>query len=505
MRKPDGFQVVLTADRTLMADFRLLFDGILAATQTTTMPAPIVRMVLLPRARSEGVRAKVAPLGLRRIEAALVNGGFSREEVAVVDEDHLSGAIGPATRVVGLSTGEPCGAGMNTTTMTAITGGEGYPAAMFRKLLGAVRQTIAEKGSKARLVVGGPGAWQLAGRETGVDHVVTGYAEGNVADLFRSLIEGDRLPGVIPGENVPASGIPRALGASTMGVVELSRGCGVGCSFCTMAGTPMMHLPEESIVADVETNITAGARHVCAISEDLFRYGAQGLRANPRALIALLSRLRRIDCLGLIQTDHGNVCSISQYTDAELIQVRSLMTGPTGQRYPWVNIGVETASGALLKANGGAPKMGPCAENEWRDMCAEQLRRLCRAGFFPMASIILGLRGETEDDVRRTLDWVKSLLSERLAVFPLLYAPVDGGRPFTAQHLTDLHWRLITTCYKLNFKWIPRMYWDNQRAGGVGLATRCVLHLLGRGQILLWKALFASRSRRSRGAHAHRD
>ena len=81
-----------------------------------------------------GVRAAVAPLGLRRIEAALLAGGFTPDEVAVVTEDQLDQAIGSATRVIGISSGEPAGLGMNSSTMTAIAGGRIYPQAMFRRL-----------------------------------------------------------------------------------------------------------------------------------------------------------------------------------------------------------------------------------------------------------------------------------------------------------------------------------------------------------------------------------
>jgi len=396
---------------------------------------------------------------------------------------------------------------MSTTTVRAIAGGRAYPSVMFGRLLKTVRRAVEAGGARARVVVGGPGAWQLAARpvlrrELGIDHVITGYAEGNAADVFRAVGRGESLPEVIPGQGVPASEIPRIRGASAMGVVEVSRGCGLGCSFCTMARTPMEHLPEATILADVETNLAAGLKDICVISEDLFRYRAEGLRANPRALIALLTRLRRIDGLGMIQTDHGNIVSVSQYSDDELAEVRNLLVGTTGQQHPWVNVGVETVSGALLKAAGCAAKLGPYSEASWADVCKTQLKRLCRAGFCPMASIVVGLPGETEEDTRRTLAWVRSMSDENLSIFPVIFAPIDGSPPPTARSLSRLQWQLIRTCYRLNFRRIPGMYWDSQRAARVGLPRRCLIQALGRGQTLLWKMLFAWRSWRSRDAGA---
>ena len=63
MHTSDGYPVVLTADRTLTANYRILFDGMLVANQTTTTPRPIVRALMMPRPHADGARAHVAPLG----------------------------------------------------------------------------------------------------------------------------------------------------------------------------------------------------------------------------------------------------------------------------------------------------------------------------------------------------------------------------------------------------------------------------------------------------------
>ncbi len=499
-----GYPIVLTADRTLMAGYSLLFDGMLASSLTTAAPPGLVGRLVMPPAPLTDGRATVAPLGIRRIEAALREGGFTRDEVAVVPEEELPRAIGPRTCAVGICAGEPTGHGMNSTTMAGIAGGISYPHAHFTRLMATVRACRTAAAPKAKIILGGPGSWQLAGDAArraalGIDHVVTGYAEGNALELFRALRLRDPLPAVIPGEAVPAEAIPPIVDGTTMGVVEISRGCGWGCAFCTLARVPMRHLPEELIVADVQTNLRAGMADIAVLSEDFFRYGAIGASVQPERVLGLLQWLRGLHGVGLLQIDHANARSVAGFSADELARVTRLLVGETGAELPWVNMGVETASGALLRRNGGGPKMGGVMDDEWGSFCAVQLRRLIRAGFLPMVSLILGLPGETPEDVEATLRWVEGFRGEPITIFPVLYAPVDGGAPLTVRALTRRHWQLIRAAYTYNFRWIPRLYRDNQAAVGVPPWKRLLFQMMGWGQAMQWRARFALHAGRARG------
>lgn len=494
-----GTPVVLTADRTLMAGYEILLDGMMAAGETTATPVWLGAALLLPPAQRRDGRAVRAPLGLRRIEAALLAGGFTPSEVVVSTEDDLARHIGPDTRVIAISAGEPGGRGMSSTTMTAVAGGEIYPAVMFRRLL---RRVHALRPPVAKVILGGPGAWQLAGdaqarAALGIDHVVIGYAEGNAATVVRALLAGEALPPVLAGERVPAEGIPPIHGAAALGAVELSRGCGLGCGFCTLNRESMTHLPVETILADARTNLAAGATSLSLLSEDAFRYGADGLIPHPEALINLLRTLRALSGVRLLQFDHANLCTVARYADDELRAVRDLMVGDTGGAMPWLNVGVETAAGPLLRANGGLAKMHRHVD-DWGDFAAEQIRRLLDAGFFPLISLQVGLPGETEEDVRRTLRWVAQWRGARVNLFPMLHAPIDGATPVTAESLHPWHWELIRACYDFNFAWTPALYADNQRAAGVAWSRRLLVRLLAPAKTWLWKALFARHARASR-------
>jgi radical SAM superfamily enzyme YgiQ (UPF0313 family) len=501
-----GFPIVLTADRTLLARHRLLLDGMFAASQTTAAPRWLVSRLMLPRAPHVPGQATVAPLGLRRLQAALIRDGLSAEDIALADDARLDRVIGPRTRVIGLSGGEPAGFGMSSSTMTGVVGGTIYPQAEFQRLLERVHALRAERCPKARLIFGGPGAWQLADndslrRDLGIDHVVQGYAEGVIASFVRSVLGGDTLPAVIEAPCPPADDIPSILGETTMGAIEVSRGCGLGCDFCTLRGLGMMHLPRETILADAETNLCAGQPNLSLLSEDLLRYGAAGMNCVPETMLELVRELRALPDLRLLQADHTNIASVAQYDDAQLQELHHLLGGGK-QRLPWLNLGVETASGALLERLGGRPKMKGASPEEWGAFCRAQLDRLMRLGYVPMVSLVVGTPQETAEDLRQTLQWVRDLRGQRVMIFPVIHAPLDDPEHNRPNGLTALQWQLMREAYEFNFRWVPVVYEDSMQAGGVSAPRRLAIQALGQGNVVLWRRLLKRHMQRAVAAEA---
>jgi len=308
------------------------------------------------------------------------------------------------------------------------------------------------------------------------------------------LIEGRQVKERICQTDAAVEKIQPINGASMLGIIELSRGCGRGCKFCTMARKKMEHVSPDTILADLETNVANGAGSVVSGSEDFFRYGSVGVKPDFDKLHGLLVEMKKVKGLSFMQIDHGNVTSVLQLNDEQLTEIRKLLTWESRTDYLWVNMGAESANGRLVAANCPG-KIAPFRAEDWGQMVRQAAERMTRNGFFGVFSIILGLPGETPADVADTLALVKDLAASGAVIFPIFYEPlspdeISRRQRFTISRMRADHLELYRICYEINFKSVPRLFRDNQRAGGVSWAKRTAMQVLGKGEIFSWRRTF---------------
>ncbi|MBS7643891.1 B12-binding domain-containing radical SAM protein [Candidatus Bathyarchaeota archaeon] len=458
--KQSGYQVVLTADRTLMSEYGGgIFFGFSACIPQGNIPDSLYFLLLCPSVEVNGDGSvKYAPCGTRKVEAALLDYGFKREEVIVAHPEHLDGVIGPKTKVVGITENDPLGIGPATSTFKQILGGEAYMAVKFRELLNhpAIRRF------KPKIIVGGGGAWQLEDREIrkdlGIDTVVIGEGEKIVGPLFEKAVAGETLPEIVYGEVVEESEIPIIRGPTVDGLVEIARGCGRGCAFCIPTLQRYRCLPIEHILKEVEVNVRAG-RSPILHAEDVLRYGARDLGINKDAVINLFRSVKNHPGVKNVGISHFALSSVASAPEI-IEEISNILRADEDGHWISGQTGIETGSPKLIKDH-MAGKCRPFKPEEWPEVVINAFDVLAENRWVPCATLIIGLPGETEGDINLTIDLLEELKTFKSLLVPLFL--VSEGRlknrttSFTLKEMTTKHSEVFLTCWEHNLYWAPRL------------------------------------------------
>src|SRR5437867_12598790 len=228
-------RIVLTADPTQMSEYW----GIPLLPFFSCAPAEKVpRFVfdfLSPSVEHDNGVAIKAPYGLRKLEASILR-NYRPDEVVVAHPDHVSKFVDDKTSIIGISTMDPLGLG--PVSMMFTDGGKltAYSKKKFLELVGQINKTR-KKFPKAKLVLGGSGAWQMEVRDRdtkalGVNHVVVGECDHVIQEIYRD-IEFNGAPEYIHVPRGPKlEDIPDIVSPTVHGLVEVMRGGGGTCELC---------------------------------------------------------------------------------------------------------------------------------------------------------------------------------------------------------------------------------------------------------------------------------
>jgi radical SAM superfamily enzyme YgiQ (UPF0313 family) len=459
-----GYRIVLTAERCMMSDYHgSLFLGFCACAPRNLWHPLFYFRFLCPSAPThDGGKAKLAPYGLRKIEAALINYGFSKSDVVVAHPDKVRKFIGPETRVIGITSNDPLGKGPASTTFTGETGffgSEPYDAWKFRELVSDSRL----KRWGARVVVGGPGSWQLedeeARRRLGIDVVVVGEGERVVPPIFEKIVNGEDLEGVFYGDVVEVEHMYRILGGTVGGVVEVARGCGRGCRFCIPTLLRFRSRPLEDILAEIRVNVEAGQHTICLHAEDILRYKANGLHVKPEAVRELFSAAAEMDGVKNVNLSHFALASAVEKPG--LLKEISEIVGVGGKDRPWISgqTGIETGSPRMVELNMPG-KVKPFKPEEWPDL-VEQAFGICQDSLWvPCGTIVLGLPNETEEDVYLTIELMDRLKPYKSIIVPLFFVPIGSLKSkqgFSVKDMKPCHWELVLACWDHGMNWAEEL------------------------------------------------
>ncbi len=417
------YKIVITSDRATMtnySDFNAL--GFLLCLPKRLIPKFLVDKFIAPRLRVDKKTGwvNVAPYALRKLEAALIMRGFSPiEDFVITTPENLPKVVNEETRIVAIHVLDPMGlAPVSYTLRVLFGGGDTWTKTLFLKLMDKVRK-LKEK-YNFKIVVGGPGTWQIRDiyRKFGIDLLIHGEGELIFPEVCKLILEGEDISGELDGGSVPLELIPPILNPARGGMVQITRGCPRRCRFCNPTMFNFRSIPLDIIRQEIEVNKRAGYRAMSLVTEDGLLYGAKGVRVNKEALRKLLKVVK--ECSVRADFCHVSLAAVKQAPD--IVEEWS-RENEHFKNFAFPQVGLETGSVRLLKKY-MAGKAAPWRVEDWHEIAEESTEIMNRNYWYPCYTLILGLPEETEDDAKATLELIKRLDKYRCWIFPLFFVPM---------------------------------------------------------------------------------
>ncbi len=471
-----GKKIVLAASTSESSEYmrstwRQMLLGTLPS-RYTRFPFYMVDVNWQNEVRDDG-QAVAVPNGLRVVESILLE-EFSPDDIAVCYPDQLDLFVGEDTKVVGIHAHNPLGITFATDVYVNFYGRQAEPinAAEFKRLI--THEAIKKHKDHLKVIVGGPGSWQIEKKhlqdEWQIDCIVEGEAEDLILDLFEKAVRGESLPKRIEGKSPLMERIPTTKNRSTFGVVEVTRGCGRGCQFCSIALRKGKSLPLEHILENVRVQVANGADTIMVTTEDIFLY-EQGAKfdTNVPALKKLFKSITEVSGVKHVMLSHGTMSPVvrnpevieelSPYAVDFSTHTHPASTHPD-KRYANLFIGLETGSPRLFNQFMKG-KAYPYKAEQWHDVVLKGMDTLNKHNWFPFATFIIGLPGETDADTKKSLDLLHALKDAKWVVMPTLFVPLEDTRMEKDEsaklaRLTELQWEFFFTAWRYNIDFYRR-------------------------------------------------
>ncbi len=500
---------VLVSDSSLEANYRKVpLLEFLPSAPSDSVPSPIYHFLKGPSYPPlPNGEASVAPYSVRKIEAALLTRN-RREDVVVAHHDHIADFIKDDTEIIAVSTMDPLGLGPLTMSYYMLMGDKSG-AWVKREWLTLIAQLNAlRKGKKAKLLVGGPGVWEFTIMpeeldHEGIDYAFQGEADDVVCDLFEQLATGSidhakfyegyatvddnfhrtyvdhskfisRSRSI--GTSSPLEKVPLIVRPAVKGMVEIMRGCGIGCDFCEVTLRPLRYYSTESIVKEIQVNVNQGHFDNAWLHTDEifgFRHTRPTFEPNEEALTELFTSVMSVPGIRRANPTHGRISPATAYP--ELIKKLGEIMHGGPNNWIGVQVGVETGSDSLAKRhmpNKTLPlHVGP--DGSWARIVLEGTANMTKYWWRPAITVQTGQRDETDDDNWDTVSLINRMSGSHVdgrplefTVTPMQNVPLglikSGG--FSMNMLTEAQLAVYYASYRHLYKMAVR----DARKTGVG-------------------------------------
>ncbi|MCK4364558.1 MAG: B12-binding domain-containing radical SAM protein [Thermoplasmatales archaeon] len=504
----DGVPIVLAASRVEANEYNDNPFSAFICTFPKKLSGYILKEHLENLESNKDETAKRTIYGLRKVESILID-KYGEKNVVVSHYDNLHKFIGKKTKIVGISTMDPMGLAYVSTTYNSLIGfgGEALNASEFEKL---VTHPSIQK-YRPKVIVGGQGSWQIseanAQEKLGIDVIFQGEGEKDLVEVFDKLMKDEKVPKYFEARKPDREKVPLIKHASSYGMVEIMRGCGRGCQFCSPTMRTKYSFPIDHIMKEVKVNIKEGAKSIFTVTEDIFLYKSKkNFIPNRKEIVKLYKSIASYPGVEHILLSHASFAPVI-YDKKILDELTPILiektkwTPQTSNLYkkPFISIeiGIETGSVRLMKKYMKGKAL-PYSVDNWPELVVEAIGYLNDHDWWPLCTIMTGQPDETEEDVIATLDLIDDLRNHNAKMFytPVLFIPLKDAilgncRRKNLNNLTELQWEVIARSWKNNIDfWTPDMrkiygpafffvHWFYARWKHGKKATRPMLRLAG--------------------------
>ncbi len=476
-------QIILTEDQSLATSYR---DNNFAGYLTSLPVGPIPQKVLdwfFPYPTKDKEVLATPSLSLRVLES-IIHSQLPQQldpndnlTVKCIHPLHLSNNVTEGS-VVLLTVMDPYGIGPATSSWRFIKAGMAFHMHTFWKLIDALAQ-IKKKNINFTVIVGGAGAWQLKGlgkrrnestrgrrNSWVIDHIFLGEAEKDFVPFLCGLLKEKAThkdtPYAITGRDAEITDITPILGPSNLGMLEITRGCGRMCSFCSPTTSGKIRsIPYETIRENAETFLKHGQKSIVFQSEDTLRWDSKDFNINEESIYHLYSSLFERGVKRIYLT-HATFSEFASQPD--FIDKFSRLLHKNGHKYYGVQPGLESGSTRLMKKLMPG-KFLPRSTSDWQEIVLDALKTMYRNRWVPTCSVILGIPGETKADLMQTDILVEKMIrGNYFFIFaPLLFVSVPGTNLSNEtspqfQSLTGLQMRIYKKMWKFNFPLMDKVW-----------------------------------------------
>jgi len=233
-----------------------------------------------------------------------------------------------------------------------------------------------------------------------VDAFVPVLEEGRLAEVLADVLD----------VSVPTTTLPAArLAPGPSAYLQISDGCHRSCTFCVIPSIrgDYKSRPADEILAEARALVAGGARELILIGQDTSSWG-RDLHGQPvlAALVQALARVKGLAWLRLMYVQPGEITH-------ELLEV--MAASPVVCRY--LDMPLQHASRDVLR------RMGRRGDASEYARLIGVVRDLL-PGVALRTTLIAGFPGESREDSKRLLDFVRKTRLDYVGVFP--YSPEEG-------------------------------------------------------------------------------